>query len=186
MDEESYGGQQAPTKQPDYMEKFFKEVERAKAAIHRVKGATTTIKQLQDEAVNAIGSEPEQAVSSKLATILTQANKDCALAKRVLEGLKKETETMDRRQQQADIRVRENLHANILQTLVAAVRAYQTAQQVYSCFYSSSFLKFNLAKTLFCKNLTALFLRLFVTPGIVGVQISSQGKGNQAGQGGEA
>jgi t-SNARE complex subunit (syntaxin) len=124
-------GQAPERKQPDFMDSFFKEIERAKAAIHRVRGATATIKSLQDEAVNAIGSEPEQVVSGKLATVLIQANKDCALAKRVLENLKKETESMDRKKQQADIRVRENIHATVLQTLVAGVRAYQTAQQEY-------------------------------------------------------
>jgi len=118
-------------KQPEFMDKFFKEIERAKQAIHRVKGATTTIKQLQDEAVNAIGNEPEQAVSSKLASVLTQANKDCAQAKRILEQQKKETAEMDKKKQQADIRVRENIHATVLQTLVSAVRAFQSAQQDY-------------------------------------------------------
>jgi len=108
-------------KQPEFMDKFFKEIERAKQAIHRVKGATTTIKQLQDEAVNAIGNEPEQAVSSKLASVLTQANKDCAQAKRILEQQKKETAEMDKKKQ----------HATVLQTLVSAVRAFQSAQQDY-------------------------------------------------------
>ena len=110
-------------KQSEFMDKFFKELERAKQSIQRIKTATTEVKSLEDEALSAIGAEAEQAVSEKLARVLTQANKDCALAKRVLEGLKSETEKLDRKRLQSEIRIRENVHATVLQNLVAAVRS---------------------------------------------------------------
>jgi syntaxin 1B/2/3 len=113
-----------------FMDRFFADVERAKGAITRVKGATSKIKELQDEAMTAIGNK-EQEVSESLARVLTQANKDCAFAKRILEGLKKETETLDRKKLHAEIRIRENVHATVLQNLVVAVRGYQSAQQEY-------------------------------------------------------
>jgi len=137
----AFGGGPAATRAPagagampqhsDALDKFYKELERAKQAIQRVKGATSEIKTLQDEGVGAIGNEAEQACSEKLARVLTQANKDCALAKRVLENLKGETQKLDRKKLQAEIRIRENMHATTLQNLVASVRAYQSAQQEY-------------------------------------------------------
>lgn len=118
-------------KQPVFMEQFFNEVERAKAATNRIKGATSEIRTLKDQAVTAIGNDAEQLVSQKLAQVLTQANKDAALAKRVLENLKAETEKLERKKFQADVRVRENIHSTCLQNLVVTVRGYQQAQQDY-------------------------------------------------------
>lgn len=115
----------------EFMDKFFQTIDRAKQAIQRIKGATAEIKTLQDEAITATQTEAEQAVSEKLSRVLTQANKDCALAKRVLETVKSETEKLDRKKMQSEIRIRENVHATVLQNLVAAVRAYQSAQQEY-------------------------------------------------------
>lgn len=115
------------------MDKFFEDIEKAKNSIGRLKGATVQIKTLQDEALSAIGSDAEHAVSEKLARVLVQANKDASIAKKVLDNLKKETEkeTKDKKKLQADIRVRENIHATCLQNLVVAVRAYQQSQQEY-------------------------------------------------------
>ena len=124
-------GASAMPQHSEALDKFYKELDRAKQAIQRVKGATAETKTLLDEAMSAIGNDAEQACSEKLARVLTQANKDCALAKRVLEGLKSETQKMDRKKLQADIRIRENMHATTLQNLVASVRAYQSAQQEY-------------------------------------------------------
>jgi len=114
-----------------FMDKFFEDIEKAKNSIAKLKGTTVQIKTLQDEALSAIGSEAEQAVSEKLGKVLVQANKEAALAKKVLDNLKKETEKMDRKKLQADIRVRENIHATCLQNLVVTVRANQQAQQEY-------------------------------------------------------
>ena len=63
--------------------------EKAKNAIARLKGATVQIKTLQDEALSAVGNEAEQVVSEKLVKVLVQSNKDAAIAKRVLDNLKK-------------------------------------------------------------------------------------------------
>lgn len=103
-------------------DQIFEGVDKIKGLISRIKGASVLIKNLQDEALAAIGQEAEKEVSDKLAKIIVQANKDCAQAKRLLNELK---------EYQGNERIRNNMHAVTLHNLVGAVREYQTAQITY-------------------------------------------------------
>ena len=109
---------------PGFMDKFFQEVEKTKEVIRQIKATTITINELQSRLELAVGTEAEHECSDKLAKIV-QTNKNCATAKRILEHMKTETGKI---KESSDVRIRENLHANLLGTLVQAVRGYQTAQ----------------------------------------------------------
>lgn len=114
-----------------FMEVFFRDVEDVKELVEDIKSATAEIKSLQDQAMSAVKSEEEAEVSQRLSKVLLKANKSAALAKRKLEHLKADTGKMDKKKAQSDIRVRENIQSTTLQSLIAAIRAYQQAQNEF-------------------------------------------------------
>ncbi|KAH9259436.1 hypothetical protein BASA81_002479 [Batrachochytrium salamandrivorans] len=114
-----------------FMEVFFRDVEDVKELVEDIKNATAEIKSLQDQAMSAVKSEEEAEVSQRLSKVLLKANKSAALAKRKLEHLKTDTGKMDKKKAQSDIRVRENIQSTTLQSLIAAIRAYQQAQNEF-------------------------------------------------------
>ena len=114
-----------------FMTEFFADIDDVKASIREVHEATEHIKKLQDKHVTAVGAEQESALSEELDEVLVSANRHCGSAKVALERLKVETDEMDPSTQQAEIRIRQNMHATVSQNLIQTVRAYQQAQQTY-------------------------------------------------------
>jgi len=88
------------------------------------------IQDLQDQACRAIGSEQERVTLEQLGALVTQTNKECAKAKRIVETMKKDTDALERQAAHvaADVRIRRNLQASTLHSLVSAMQAYQGAQ----------------------------------------------------------
>ena len=128
-----YGAVKDASEKEQFMVKFFKKVEIIKADIAFLNSVTKKVKELKEEAVNAISSKSEADASDKLASHLGEATKKINSAKQLLKEIENETKTMESKKsvKPSEIRIRRNLHTTLTQKFAQVVRVYQQAQMDY-------------------------------------------------------
>lgn len=88
------GDVSSSVKQPKHMEHFFREVDTIKADIEAVKKATTMIRDLNDQAMQATTTEEENELSRRLRPLVDRTNKQAKNTKNLLGLLKEETKKL--------------------------------------------------------------------------------------------
>jgi len=114
------------------MKKFFAEVDNVKSTINYVQEKTKAVAKLQDQAMSAIRPEDSNKTSEDLGATLSDADKRCVTAKKLLASMKQETDELEQKNPSAsEVRIRRNMQQTLTQNFVNTVRAFQQAQQQY-------------------------------------------------------
>lgn len=115
------------------MEFFFEQVDGAKADISAIALATSTIGELNEEAILATTTKREEEISNNLRPLVQATNKRAKLVKRRLELLKEDNNkhTEEKTLLPSQIRIRTNLCTTLTRKFIDEMKAYQNAQQKY-------------------------------------------------------
>eukprot|EP00934_Nitzschia_sp_Nitz4_P006399 Nitzschia sp. Nitz4//scaffold14_size191712//49323//50492//NITZ4_001707-RA/size191712-snap-gene-0.128-mRNA-1//1//CDS//3329536879//6389//frame0 len=124
---------QSQTKQPDFMDDFFRHVDKIKADIDVVAKASKDIEAINEKAMRATTTADENKLSKKLKPLIDSTNKRAKACKNLLGLLKEDTESLKTQGKlnASDIRVRENMVTTLTRKFVDEMKIYQGSQQQY-------------------------------------------------------
>lgn len=113
------------------MEDFFKVIQNLQEMIEYINYSTLKTKEIEQEAIAAIGKEAEEKCSSKLDILISETNKKCNSCKILLKNMKITTDEMKNSNKitSSDVKIRENLHMTHTTKFIEVLKSFQKAQQ---------------------------------------------------------
>lgn len=117
----------------NYMDNFFKDVDKVKANIKEVERVTRRIADINEEALLTTSETKERELGAEVKPMIGKTNKMAKGAKDLLKVLKSETEKYKAEEtlKTSDIRVRENLCNTLTRKFIDEMKLYQASQQKY-------------------------------------------------------
>lgn len=122
-----------PTEHTAFLNTFFDNVEEVKANIQEIKNATRKIAEINQNVLQATTNEREQDYSNELEPLIKATNQKAAFAKRLLQGIKDETDGVKDAKiiNSPEHRIRSNLGMTLTRKFVEVMKEYQNAQMKY-------------------------------------------------------
>lgn len=134
-DLEAGGGMQQHSQysDPNFMQKFFTQVDEIKTSIKSIKDASNQINELHHRMLLATSTDAERATSAELDGIISRTNSIAKSCKKTLEAISDDTETAKKfnRLQDGEIRIRDNLVKTLSRKFGDNVELYKKRQSEY-------------------------------------------------------
>lgn len=126
-------GNEQEALQQQYMNAFYKDIEKIRADIEAIERTTKRIGDMNDKAVLSVSDSEEADLSRELTPLIQETNKSAKRTKTMLELLKEENKKFKEEQtvKDSDMRIRENLCNTLTRKFIDEMKFYQSSQQKY-------------------------------------------------------
>merc|ERR1719330_1006912 len=119
--------------QQQYMDAFYKDIEKIRADIEAIEETTKRIGDMNDKAVSVVSDREEAELSRELTPLIQETNNGAKRTKNMLELLKEENAKFKKEKtvKDSDMRIRENLCNTLTRKFIDEMKLYQSTQQKY-------------------------------------------------------
>eukprot|EP00397_Hematodinium_sp_SG-2012_P025381 GEMP01026509.1.p1 GENE.GEMP01026509.1~~GEMP01026509.1.p1 ORF type:complete len:299 (+),score=61.09 GEMP01026509.1:211-1107(+) len=117
------------TKEPEFMTGFFADVAEVQKALAEGRSGAQKIERVRFDALQCVTKEQEEAVSTRLDTILFDTNKSLTIAKTKMDQMKHEEEGSTSPPQQ--MAIRKNMYAALIRKFSDVVKEFHAQEELY-------------------------------------------------------
>jgi len=127
------GGKGEEEVQQEFMDAFFKDIEKIREDIDAITEASKRIGDMNDKAVMSVSDAEESELSRELTPLIKKTNISAKRTKSMLELLKEENAKFKKEEtvKNSDMRIRENLCNTLTRKFIDEMKFYQSFQQKY-------------------------------------------------------